>query len=286
VDSRTYIFIYPIKTSADLPTDFHPRTADISFDKGVFLPQDDSNWFTRPPKYPARLLLLNAHSLYIVPHPTSEQPVVELKLDELVQLETGSALLRGWIRFAGMACVQELIYNTRASRPLDQFLGTLKARWLERFPEKPNAPIRLYGEALDIKFKYSLEYELIGTERPLVRFFQAPLVFEKRFLFFKREHSHPGNLILLTSANRLIWITDGFKNRRELYAITSFSIPIQAFQSWRIEQVEADFFLELSFDAGLRWRMLLRQPADQFGRELDEVAKSKASFTTRAVSSG
>lgn len=286
MDSRTYIFIFPIKTSADLPTDFHPCTADLSFDKGVFLPQDDANWFTRPRKYPARLLLLNARSLYIVPHPSSEHPVVELKLDKLVQLETGSALLRGWIRFAGAAGVQELIYNTRASRPLDQFLETLKGRWLQQFKEKPTAPIRLYGEALDIKFKYSLEYELIGTETALVRFFQAPLAFEKRFLFFKREYAHSGDLILLTSANRLVWITDGFNNRRELYAVRSFSVPTQAFQSWRIERVDAEFFLELSFDAGLRWRMLLRQPAEQFCRELDEVAKSKTSLATRAISLG
>jgi hypothetical protein len=285
VDSRTYLFIYALKTSADLPSDFRPRMGDLSFDTGVFLPQDDSTWFTRPPKYPARLLLLGGRSLYIVPHPTSEQPLVELKLDELVQLETGGALLRGWIRFTGKAGVHELIYNTRASRPLEQFLVILKGRWLGKFSQKPNAPARLYGDDLDIKFKYSIEYELLETEIPAVQYFQAPIAFEKLFLFFKREQSQPGNLILLTSANRLVWITDGFRGRRELYAISSFSIPIHAFRSWRIEQVESDYFLELSFNMGLRWRVLVRQSSEHFGKELDQLARSNAAFVTRAISS-
>lgn len=281
MDSRSYIFIYAVKTSADIPTDFSAQVQNFSFDKGVFLPQDDSNWFTRSPKYPARLLLLKARSLFIVPHPTSQHAAVEIKLDDLLQLETGTALLLGWMRFTTKAGVQELIYNTRASRPLENFLGILKQRWLEKFPPKPNGQTHSYGDELDIKFKNSMNFELMEGERVLARCFEAPLEFQKQFLFFKREHCHPGNLILWTSANRLVWITDGLRGRRELYASISFSVPCETLRSWRVDQVESKRFLEISFDSGLRWRMLIHDNPESFYNELGQVAESNGAHASR-----
>jgi hypothetical protein len=129
MDSRAYVFIYPLRTNADIPDDFPPEVRTRDFETGVFLPQDDSNWFTRPPKYPARLLLLDGQSFHIIPHPTSVQSAVEIRLDELLQLETGTCLLLGWLRFTTASGVHEIIYNTRASRPLKRFLNRLKRAW-------------------------------------------------------------------------------------------------------------------------------------------------------------
>jgi hypothetical protein len=141
VDSRSYIFIYPLKGNTDIPADFPRDIRSLTFETGVFMPQGESNWFTRPPKYPARLLLLEGRSLHIIPHPTSEQLPVEIKLDDLLQLETGCVLLLGWIKLTTRIGIQDLVYNTRASRPLEEFLGQLKRRWLENvLPAVPNAP--------------------------------------------------------------------------------------------------------------------------------------------------
>ncbi|MGC2658117.1 MAG: hypothetical protein WA324_09065 [Bryobacteraceae bacterium] len=123
MDSREYIFIYPLKTNADLPADFPQEILSRSFETGVFIPQDDSNRFSQLPRYPARLLLLENRSLYIVPHPASSQIPVEIKLDELLQLETGCILLLGWINFTTSVGLQEVVYNTRGSGPLEEFLG-------------------------------------------------------------------------------------------------------------------------------------------------------------------
>ena len=97
MDSREYRFIFPVDTPADIPSDFRSSVQSRFFETGIFLPQDDTNWFTRLPEYPARLLLLNDRRLSIVPHPTTGQPTVEMRLDDLIQLETGTILLFGWI---------------------------------------------------------------------------------------------------------------------------------------------------------------------------------------------
>jgi hypothetical protein len=95
MDSRAYVFIFPVNTPADIPDDFQPSVQGRLFETGVFLPQNDANWITGPPANPARLLLLQDRCLSIIPHPTSCQQAEELNLDELVQLETGSSLLLG-----------------------------------------------------------------------------------------------------------------------------------------------------------------------------------------------
>ena len=95
-----------------------PLLEGRTFERGIFLPQADTEWFTQTPKYPARLLLLNARCLYIIPHPTSGQDIVELNLADIMQLETGSSLLSGWIHFSTRVSTLKLLYNTRASNQL------------------------------------------------------------------------------------------------------------------------------------------------------------------------
>ena len=236
MDSREYIFIYVLKTNSDIPADYPPEFRSFPFEAGVFLPQDGSNWFTRPPKYPARLLLLAERSLHIIPHPTSAESPVDIKLDDLLQLEAGTALLRGWLRFTTPDRIYEIVYNTRASRPLENFLIALKRRWLgDSHSFRTFTAVESYGDRLDIKFNNSVHFELDQEEAILVQFFQAPIRIDKRFLFFRRENWRAGNVLLLTSMNRLVWITDEYRRRRELYASVSFSAPLRLMRKCRVE---------------------------------------------------
>ncbi|HEX4229946.1 MAG TPA: hypothetical protein VHZ07_14830 [Bryobacteraceae bacterium] len=255
MDSRQYIFIYPLKANADIPADFPQEVRACAFETGVFVPQDNSNGFARPPRYPARLLLLDRRSVYIVPHPASDQCLVEIKLDELLQLETGCILLFGWMRFTTPAGVQELTYNTRGSQPLEDFLALLKRRWFETTPHLPKGVVRTYGNELDIKFTNSSHFELDCDETVVAQYFQAPVPFEKKFLLFRRLDCRPGNLLLLTSSNRLLWITDQYKQRRELYVSVSFSAPFILFQNSKIGVTDGQRHVEISFSSGLTWRI-------------------------------
>jgi len=255
MDSRSYIFIFPLKVNADIPADFQRHIRSLSFEMGVFMPQDDANWFTRPPRYPARLLLLEGRSLYIVPHPTSEQSTVEVKLDDLLQLETGCILLLGWMNFTTRAGVQELIYNTRGSRPLEEFLNVLKRRWLGKIPPLPNTGTLAYGDELDIKFRNSIHFELDREEAVLARYFRAPAPTEKKFLFFRRVTWRPGSLVLWTSRNRIVWITDQYRQRRELYVSIGFSAPSSLFLHCELEEIGNQRHLAISFASGITWRI-------------------------------
>jgi hypothetical protein len=241
----------------------------------VFLPQDDSNWFTRPPKYPARLLLLDGQSFHIVPHPTSAQSAVEIRLDELLQLETGTCLLLGWLRFTTASGVHEIIYNTRASRPVEKFLNTLKRAWCGSPSAIQSIYNESYGDELDIKFRNSLHFELDDREIVIVQYFEAPLPFKNKFLFFHRVDWRPGNLVLLTSMNRLLWITDQYRERREQYASVSISAPASSLHSARIEEIDGRQNLAISFSHGNSWRLPTGHRAEEissFSHSLNQLA--------------
>jgi len=275
MDSRAYVFIYPLRAKTDIPDDFPQEVRTRKFEMGVFLPQDDSNWFTRPPKYPARLLLLDGQSFHIIPHPTSGQSPVEIRLDELLQLETGTCLLLGWLRFTTSSGVHEIVYNTRASRPLEKFLNILKRAWCSTSLPVQSIRSQTYGDELDIKFRNSLHFELNHREIALVQYFEAPVTFKRRFLFFHRVDWRPGNLILLTSMNRLLWITDQYRERRELYASVSFSAPASSLHSARIEEIDGRQNLAISFTHGNSWRLPVGHRAEEissFSHSLNELA--------------
>ncbi len=255
MDSRAYVFIFPLRTNADIPNDFAQQVRDRTFDTGVFLPQDDSNWFTRPIKYPARLLLLEGRSFQIIPHPSSEQQPVEIDLEQLLQIETGTVLLHGWLRFTTPDGVQEIVYNTRASRPLEKFLVLLRRQWLGGERLSQMAGTAAYGEEIDVKFKNCLHFELHPDELAIARYFEASARVEKKVWFFRRVNWRSGNLILLTSMDRLLWITEQYKGRRELYASVSFSAPTASVRETRLETVEDRQYLAISFSSGSGWRI-------------------------------
>ncbi|HEY7307312.1 MAG TPA: hypothetical protein VH601_24525 [Bryobacteraceae bacterium] len=269
MDSRQYIFIYPLKTNTDVPADFPREFRSRPFESGIFLPQDDSNWFTRAP---ARLLLLQERSFFIVPHPSSGLPPVEIKLDDLLQFETGCILLLGWMQFIARSEVHHLIYNTRGSRPLETFLGRLKRRWLENLPRLPKTTTEAYGDQLDIKFRNSVHFELEGEEASLMQYFQAPIRLEKKILLFRREDWRSGNVVFLTSMNRLVWITDQHRRRRELYASISRSVPSWLFENCTIEvNPEGLPHFVMLFRSGLEWRIPIFRALDEFSAFCDRL---------------
>jgi hypothetical protein len=273
MDSRAYVFIYPLRTKTDIPDDFPQEVRTRNFEMGVFLPQDDSNWFTRPPQYPARLLLLDGRCLQIIPHPTSTQSSVEIRLDELLQLETGTSLLLGWLRFTTSDTVHEIVYNTRASRALEEFLSGLKRVWCNTPAQSIHR--EAHGDELDIKFRNSLDFELDDREIAVMQYFEAPVPFKKGFLFFHRVDWRPGNLVLLMSMNRLVWITDQCRGRREVYASVSFSAPASSFHSAGVEDVDGRQHLAISFRHGHSWHLPVGHRSEEifsFSQSLNQLA--------------
>jgi len=77
VDSRVYAFVYLIRGSEHLPSDF---PVAVDFDRavsGVFLPQDQSGWFSKS-RYPARILVLLPEVLVVATHPSSDESEIRI----------------------------------------------------------------------------------------------------------------------------------------------------------------------------------------------------------------
>lgn len=254
MDSRAYVFIFPINSRADIPSDFRMAVQDREFEKGIFLPQDDTNWFTRLPKFPARLLLLGEHGLSIVAHPSARQPAIDIALDELVQLETGTILLLGWIQLSTGTATHHLIYNTRASRCLDDFIAAVRRRWLHATGYVRPVPVKVFGQELEIKFSNLLHYSLDRDEDVLLRYFMAPVEFKTRWLIFHRVKSRQGHLVALTSGNRLLWLKDEHRGRRERYAGITVSAPAWLVDGCTVTTDRDRNDFEIQFKSGPPWR--------------------------------
>jgi hypothetical protein len=279
LDSRAYVFIFPIERSADIPADFRPAIKDLQFETGVFLPQDDANWFTRAPEYPARVLLLNRERLHIIPHPTSRESSLELALHELNQLEVGNILLLGWIALHASATNICLPYNTRASKPLDHFVERVAERWLPE-PNGSSADTpAVFGAERDIKFNYLLRYSLVSGELPEAVFFSPPLPFREKTLVFKRLSVRPGHLLATTSRGRLLWATDEHKRRYERYAAIARSARLSLLQHSELRTVIDHHELVLAFAGNRTWQIPIyahSSAAGQFCQWLNECASASA----------
>ncbi len=83
----------------------------------------------------------------MIPHPTFGQPPVEIKLDELIQLQTGTVLLLGSLRLTTSDGVHEIVYNTGGSRPLEEFLTDLKCIWCSPLPTVQSVPSEAFRKA-------------------------------------------------------------------------------------------------------------------------------------------
>jgi hypothetical protein len=276
MDSRAYVFIFPINGAADVPADFRTAVQDRKFEKGIFLPQDDTTWFTRPPKYPARLLLLGEHRLSIVAHPSAGQSAIDIDLDKLVQLETGNILLLGWIQLRTASANHHLIYNTRASQGLDDFIAAVRRRWLRATGYVQPVPAEAFGQELEIKFSNLLHYFLDRGEHVLLRYFMAPIELKARRLMFQRVKSRPGHLVALTSGNRLLWLRDERRGRCERYAGIAVSAPVWLIHGCTVITGRDHNDFEIQFKAGPSWRFAVHGAASgylDFSRCLNALAK-------------
>ena len=255
MDSREYRLIYSVHTNADIPADFPQEVRHCRFERAVFVPQDDSDWYTRPPKFPARLLLLRARSVSVVSHPTSGLPDIDIPLQELTQLETGCILLRGWIKFTTKGRTFEVLYNTRASNPLERFVCLLRERWLQETGSLLTraAPLIL-GDELDIKFRNLLHSELTQEETVVIQCFQLPIKFDRNLLLVHRVSWQAGHLLALTTHGRIVWITDDYRQSRAFYAGINRSAPVCIFKSCGLEVIDERLQLVTSFDGGNVWR--------------------------------
>ena len=280
MDSRGYRFIFSFSSETEAPDDFAESLTKLPFEEGIFLPQEDTAWWTLTPRFPARLLLLASNSLVVLPHPSSSEDPARVSLADLAQLEVGTSFLSGWIKLTTSQTTIHLPYNTRASGKLDRFLSLVRQNWLG-CPPALAVPLKSLGPGLDIKFRNLLADALDPNEALLFRFFYPPESFTKGPLFWRKEKWLPGNLLALTTAGRLLWINDNHRGYRGKYAGVTLSAPCSRLRRCLCKQSASTQTLQMQFSTGPAWQFSCRETA----RELPACAESLSSLVAAKIDS-
>jgi hypothetical protein len=278
-DSRQYRFAYLIHTQQDFPEDFPPFTERTLF-PALFLPRDGTDWFARA-AHPPRVVLFTGERLEVHFHKDSGRLPVSLLCDEDLSIQVGRLLLIGWIGFASIGADIKLPYNRRVDEPVDLFLGMLRHRLLGT--DRPSSPERsLLGDARNLKFHNTLNYEIDEGEVIRASLFVAPRIRTSGFWPFRTRCSTPGNLIALTN-RRLIWITERYRDARAQYGSVTCYAHLD-----NLAQVETDsagtvssavFRLSVSLRNGKIWRLDIPEELEADAREFAAMARACSART-------
>ncbi len=247
VDSRQYRFPYEINALSDAPADFDLTDAVDEPLGGLFLPRDDQALFTR--STPPRVLLLEASRLTMFSHPQAAVPPVVVPLAEIDIVESGHALLIGWIRILHRDSTITLPYNTRSRPPVERFLSRLRSLM---FSPGPQVSGKAFGPELDIKFRNARQSEIDDGELIRTSFFQPPAERPRRFGLLSFRRWAPGDFIALTD-RRVLWISDRIRSRYDRYGlIARYGRPVSLGLNAEAREIL------LSFQSGRAWHVPLR----------------------------
>ena len=256
-DSRLYVYAFLMRSAEDLPADFPvPETAD-GLRLGLFLPRWEGGSRRAKPSG-ARILALCRDRLVIRFHPREEERPLCLPLQDLVFLELGRFLLRGWLRVVWNAGEMTLPYHARYSDPLDQFLLAFREAWLGTRATVDGRASRSLGPPPDLKYQAEEAAELGSGERALLRFFNPPALRIARRVLRRRSWS-PGDLLTLTQ-QRILWITDRWGGHHASYGVSKSYAPLDLVRHLTVVRYGKPPVLVVAFRGQAQWAIPLPTP--------------------------
>ena len=265
VDSRRFAFIFPVRGREHLPADFPVRVDFERVISGVFLPQEQCDWFKKP-RYPAYILLLLPDELLAIAHPASGEQGVTISLRDILAIESTHILLDGRLTLYTSERVHTWRYNTRDERHMDELLHHLRqATMVETRPAETSKALT-FGEALGLKFAGAESRELDPEERLRARIFVAPKLVTGKNWVFKTEFWTPGEYLALTS-RRVLWITDQCNDFRSRCGSTARYAALQYLFGIHVTHHGQQYGLNVSLCGRLHWQVTL-------GRNLHNEAES------------
>ena len=278
IDSRRYAFIFPVRGREHLPADF---PVSVNFERvvsGVFLPQEQCDWFQKP-RYPARILLLVADELVAVPHPASGEQEVRIALRDVLAIESTRILLDGRLTVYTSEGVHTWRYNTRDERHVDEFLFQLRREIMaEERRSTRSSKASTFGEALDMKFAAAESRELDPDEQLLARIFVAPRLAVQKNWVFKTESWTPGEYLALTS-RRVLWITDQCNDFRSQCGSTASYAALHYLSGIRVTHHEQQCGLSVSLCGRLHWQVTLGRGFEDEAEVFVECVRSLRSWS-------
>jgi hypothetical protein len=259
-DSRLYIVALALHSTKEVPDDFE-LPGNIDFSRGVFLPGAEAGWFETA-AYPPRVVLASPDAITIISHPASGESMQIIPLREIQFTEYAHMLLVGWILIASAQGARTLLFNTRTSGPVEDFLRGL----MNDYAPAVDLPARhagvQFGADVDLKFRNAERNALVPEERVLVRLFNATRQTRSRAWGILPIQSHdPADYLALTN-RRLLWITERNRAYYDPYGIVQRSAPIANVAEVSIHHTGRNCGVLCRFVNGGSWCIPL--PNDQF----------------------
>lgn len=245
VDSRHYRFAFAVNDPRDLPSDFGLELRELP-EAGLFLPKMDSYWPRKRGSSPMVLLLFEDR-LEAIPHPKSGRAeAFRIPLSGLEAVESGGALLLGWIRLCASS-VHTLEYNRRNWKPVAGFLRALRGRLCGRAASgagvEPDAGI-------EMKFRIALTSEMDPGEKPVAIVNRPAAERVVRRWIFRFRRVEPGHLLALFE-NRLLWLNDSVDGAYDRYGCVAAYAPLGQVAGVSLEDGE----VALRLRSGRMWRV-------------------------------
>ena len=270
IDSRHYRFSYEITRLSDAPADFDLTTGAVEDTLGgLFLPRDEPPWFSRPT--PPRVLLLGPLRLTMFSHPQVAAPPVVVPLATIKSIESGHALLIGWIHIHHGDATITLPYNARSRRPVERFLRALRSLVFSLDDPRPGVE-KAFGPEPDIKFRNARRSEIDEGELIHTSFFQPPAELPRRFGWLSFRRWAPGDLIALTD-RRVLWISDRIRGGYDPYGLIA-RYGRTALLSALVFNAEAREVV-FSFRSGQAWRIPIRAEWLDVARSFAELCRAE-----------
>lgn len=244
IDSRDYRFAFSVIGDTDIPPDFEYRLR-AEFVVGTFLPREDTGLLSARPQQPCLLLLFRDH-LEIVQHPNAgNRRTTQIALTELDAVESGGALLLGWISFHAKTTVS-IRYNRCMREPVQIFLQSVRdLLCVQRLGRSP-----LSKElALSLKFRNALRAELEPGEGPLAAWYHAALETHPNRWLFGSRHVEPADLLALMP-DRLLWVSDRINGSHDRYGSVATYAPLGCIRDIR---TRADPSIAVTVASGSQW---------------------------------
>ena len=255
IDSRDYIVTFELSSIADCPADFRLPAALAGFEAGLFLPRDDPDWLGRS-AYPPHVVLLRDGHLDVIAHPSAADPEWECPLEDLVSVEAGHMLLKGWFRFTGCASQRTLPFNMRGYRAVSRFTRRFRQRWLGAETALATDGAAVGTPELGIKFRYALSGELDRDETARSLVFQPSRTIRRRRWLLPTIQRTPSDLVALTG-RRLLWISDRDRTSYAPYGTVTSSMPLKRVAGANVMSSAEGCTLEIRTLSGITWKIPL-----------------------------
>ncbi len=254
VDSRQYRFGFQLHAVSDLPDDFPIPLPASEWIAAVFIPGDTETLW-RPLEYPPRVLALSQDTLTIYSHPSAGEQAFSIPVEELLEIDSEEALLRGVVELFARSAQYRFQFKTLHQKHVDCVLRAVRMLWLPKEGcGEPSASFARPSDHALWRCWNALWAELDPGEIVLRLCSQSPVRRRRKGWYWRVPQPTPAIMLALTN-RRLLALSTGSGEVNDPYKIVIRSTPVCNLEGAGIEEAPDAPLLTLRFVGDRSWRL-------------------------------